>query len=337
MSGSIRGPSGAAGPLPLPGPDPAPARAPSLAEQLLARRDRAEVARLGDVDPARLVAGATPEQRADLVDLLQRGHTGKQAERAIRNILRSTPVDERDLVLRRIDLGNDEYTVDKLVNDDIDNPGIRRDVANLVVESRLREATKGRTELGVVTDFDDTLVPQLDDRYRSRGVIPGMATLLKELEVGPQGRGRSGDIHLVTARPPGFGNPAEKLAGKGFPAVTVNRGNLFSVAFDIGGEKARDIARIIALNPKQKFVFFGDNAQQDAKAYAKVLRDHPDNVAAALVRRVDGKVKRDEKDYPGVTFFSGDGADAAKILFDRKVITADQYARVAEAARRERG
>lgn len=46
------------------------------------------------------------------------------------------------------------------------------------------------------------------------------------------------------------------------------------------------VMRVIAAFPDQKFVFFGDNSQQDPKIYATIAAKYPEKVAAVYIRNV---------------------------------------------------
>jgi phosphatidate phosphatase APP1 len=46
------------------------------------------------------------------------------------------------------------------------------------------------------------------------------------------------------------------------------------------------VMRIIAAFPNQKFVFFGDNSQQDPNIYATIAEGHPEQVEAVYIRNI---------------------------------------------------
>jgi phosphatidate phosphatase APP1 len=46
------------------------------------------------------------------------------------------------------------------------------------------------------------------------------------------------------------------------------------------------VMRVIAAFPNQKFVFFGDNSQQDPSIYASIVERHPEQVEAVYIRNI---------------------------------------------------
>ena len=46
------------------------------------------------------------------------------------------------------------------------------------------------------------------------------------------------------------------------------------------------VMRILDAFPNQKFVFFGDNSQQDPKIYATIVEKYPKNIEAVYIRNI---------------------------------------------------
>lgn len=46
------------------------------------------------------------------------------------------------------------------------------------------------------------------------------------------------------------------------------------------------VMRILDAFPNQKFIFFGDNSQQDPMIYAKIVEKYPDNIEAVYIRNI---------------------------------------------------
>lgn len=256
-------------------------------------------------DPARL-DGAGIEARAGIIDVLMRGSTGNREERAILEVLRRTPPLDRARLARRIDAGDDHYDLAKLVFDDIDDETRRREALALLREADEALESAGLLEIGVVSDIDDTAIPT-DFRPDGREAFADAAALYRSLESGPEGSGAPGDVHFVTGRPPLVAGEVRGLLRRaGMPAGTVDTGDLGGVIFGgvegIAREKVRDIERLLALHPRQRFVFLGDDRQRDPEVYREIARRFPDRVEAIYIHRAGGSSRRPEE-FPGAVFF----------------------------------
>lgn len=55
------------------------------------------------------------------------------------------------------------------------------------------------------------------------------------------------------------------------------------------------VMRILDAFPNQKFVFFGDNSQQDPAIYTAIVEKHPENIAAVYIRNIRKEKERETK------------------------------------------
>jgi len=211
-------------------------------------------------------------------DDLQRGPTTLSDEREIVRLLESMTSAERRLVLRRIDANSDYHDLDELVFHDVDDPALRQRLLATIAEAGSRE-----TELAIISDYDDTVVPHKDRRWGE--AFPGAKELYAALE-----GDEPGDVHYVTARPSiATSNVKEHVAERGLPAGTLEEGSLdrwFWKGLDgARDEKIEDIERLLQLHPGQRFVLIGDDSQRDPEVYATIRERHPDRVAEVIIRR----------------------------------------------------
>ena len=306
--------------------DPAPpvrdaTTAPFLAP--LQRKDRGALAKLADGTPGAF-ALATDEEIATVVDMLQRGGTGGREERGIVALLEGRSDLSRAQILRLIDQGRDKYDLGHLVYDDVDDPGRRARLLQLIQQAGQAQSDAGTHELGIISDIDDTVAP-----LGSADHFPGAGALYKALEDGPSGRGQAGDIHYVTARPPlVMGDVYGRLDRAGVPVGTIDAGDLGQAIFrgedGYEDEKVADIERLLSLHPGQRFVLIGDDTQRDAEVYRRILATHPDRIAGVFIHQVEGG-EPDTTRYPPDRFaFFDDYERAAGIMAQRGLIAAER-------------
>ncbi|SES28033.1 App1 family protein [Pedobacter rhizosphaerae] len=55
------------------------------------------------------------------------------------------------------------------------------------------------------------------------------------------------------------------------------------------------VMRILDAFPNQKFVFFGDNSQQDPAIYTAIVEKHPENITAVYIRNIRKEKERETK------------------------------------------
>ncbi len=260
--------------------------------KLIARKDEAALCRIADQEPGRL-AGATWQQCWAVVDLLQCGPTGPAEERGIRNVLAGAGVADRAAILKRIDQNPDHHDVEELVYHDIDDPAVRAEVKALIDETAALSKP-----LGVISDFDDTVVPHYDKRYGKE--FPGARDFYSEL----LSQGAGGNVHWVTARPELVaGGVRGKLEKRGMPKGALETGSLSKLVFEgepgIYAEKVSDIRKIMELHPGQRFVLIGDDSQQDPHVYAAIQKEFPQQVAAVFIRRTG---RADSPELPAIQY-----------------------------------
>ncbi len=194
--------------------------------------------------------------------------------------------------------------------------------------------------LGIVSDIDDTVMVTALPRpflaawntfvldEHARRPVPGMAVLLERLIREHRG---SPVIYLST----GAWNVAptlDRFMGRHlYPAGTMlltDWGPTHDRLFRSGQEHKRDsLARLAREFPKIRWVLIGDDGQHDEALYREFLTEHPDNVAAVVIRQLSapeavlagGRRHRDDESSStdGVPWVWGpDGARLAEQLAD---------------------
>lgn len=142
--------------------------------------------------------------------------------------------------------------------------------------------------LTVVSDFDDTALPQKAPRYQ----FAGMSQLFEEVDQALGGT--PGQLHFVTARPKLIASSLPmRLAEKGFGEVQIHHGRLMSILTmglldGIQDGKMKNLEKLAERYPETRFVLFGDTVQRDPEAYREFMNKYPDRVAAVIIRAVDG-------------------------------------------------
>lgn len=175
--------------------------------------------------------GPDPVPIATRVTHLMHGGTGEREERAILDQL--APLDPATLakVFRLIDQGSDEYDLDHLVYQDVDDAGRRARLLALLAVAGAAEAEAGTLEIAVISEIDDTAAPH-HSRQGTKDYFYGAGTLYQVLERGPCGEGQAGDLHYVTARPPlVLGDARSRLERAGMPDGTLDDGDLGQAIF----------------------------------------------------------------------------------------------------------
>src|SRR5687767_8370629 len=141
----------------------------------------------------------TIANRAALISALQRGPTTKPDEEVIRDVIVGTRGAALTELKNAIDAGCEHRDLAQLVFSDLDKQRLREEVlAHISTEA----ASLPQRDLKVLTDIDDTIYANLKDRrYPKKTVYPGVRAFYDELDHGPDGEGRIGDVVFVTARP----------------------------------------------------------------------------------------------------------------------------------------
>ncbi len=157
--------------------------------------------------------------------------------------------------------------------------------------------------LGVISDFDDTLVvSEVTDRSRllshtllenplQRTAVPGMAAFFRSI-VARSPLPEAAPVVYLTA------SPRQLLPGvrlflehNGFPpgpviAKKVSDGAERDPLLDQERYKLERIERILADFPATRFVLVGDDGERDPEIYRTVRERHPERVEAVYIRRV---------------------------------------------------
>lgn len=156
-----------------------------------------------------------------------------------------------------------------------------------------------RAELGVISDIDDTILitalPRplvaawnsfvLDEHARS--ATPGMAVMLDHLVSEHPG---SPVVYLSTgawnAAPALSRFLARNLYPMG-PLLLTDWGPTHDRWFRSGRQhKERELRRLAREFPRVRWVLIGDDGQHDEAIYHEFATEHPDNVAAVLIRQL---------------------------------------------------
>lgn len=184
------------------------------------------------------------------------------------------------------------------------------------------------TEIGVISDLDDTLIPKADPEL-SLAPVPGIAKLYDILE--HRKSGRDGDVYYVTARVPDrVKDVPDYLAKYGVPGGPIETGTS-GAPFIARPEKVRDMEKTFGNTGAQRFVLFGDSTHVDADVQRDVLKKHPERVVAGIVLQVGDKTLEAAKGQYVVKSY----AEAAAVLWKLEVITKTEARSVMKAARDE--
>ena len=274
--------------------------------------------------------------RAAVIDAMQRGHTGKAEERAIRDIFLATHGADLAALKNAIDLGSDYHDLPQLIFHDIDDNGIR----NAIVQHIQREAarTPGGTRK-VMSDIDDTFYANYKDaRYPKKTVYPGVRQFYRELGRSPAGDPPEVGPVFITARPDVREGVVENLTQKtlrdhGIDTGVVLTGDLTHLVGNsaIADKKYENFNGYQQLYPENNFVFVGDSGQGDALLGDHLRAQNADRVDAAFIHDVNqpplGAADRARWAQKGVYFFDT-YVGAATAAFQHGLIDAGALRRV---------
>ncbi|MCC6807502.1 MAG: hypothetical protein IT381_08765 [Deltaproteobacteria bacterium] len=283
----------------------------------------------------------TVQQRADKITALQKGWTTHSDEKKIRDIILSTHGAELSTLKRLIDLGGESHDLVNLLNDDIDDAAIKKQI----VAHFYNEAV-ATGQVKVYSDIDDTFYSNLKDARFPKGTIyPGVRTFYRALDLGKGGNDATGDMLFLTARP-GIveDSTLDMLKQKGVAQASVLEGNLLDnlrlTEADrnsaIAATKVTNFMTHRALYPEYGSVFIGDSGQGDAIAGAEMLRRAPGSTKAVYIHNVTGldAAARAKLLSQGIVVFDS-YLDAAIDAFGRGLISRASLTNVAKAARAE--
>jgi hypothetical protein len=277
--------------------------------------------------------------RASLVTALQVGATHVEGERRIRDLFLGLRGRELTSFKNLLDAGGNHQDLEKLLFDDVDDPGIREEI--LVHICREADATPSG-ENKVLSDIDDTFYANLkDSRYPSRTVYPGVLAFYAELDRGPGIiPGREGDLTFVTARPMDALGVVENmtldtLRERGVPPPAVLSGSFAHLIGNsrIADKKFDNFQRYIRAFPEYGFVFVGDSGQGDVEFGDRMLAAAPHAVHAVFIHDVVATPEAARQEWRQKRIFFFDTyVGAAVEAFQVGVISQDGVARVARAA-----
>ncbi|MBN2474697.1 MAG: DUF2183 domain-containing protein [Pirellulales bacterium] len=164
----------------------------------------------------------------------------------------------------------------------------------------------GQTGLSIVSDIDDTIKhSQVTDRkalmrntfLKEYQAVPGMAELYRVAAE------RGAAFHYVSGSPWQLYRPLEELRGAaGFPA-----GSFHLKSFRLKDSsalalwKSQEATKLAAMGPilerfpKRKFILIGDSGEQDPEIYAKIAREHPEQIVAVFIRNLGDQAAGNER------------------------------------------
>ncbi|WP_394848768.1 App1 family protein [Pendulispora brunnea] len=207
--------------------------------------------------------------RAQLIDALQRGRTGRAEESFVRDIFVATTGDALSALKDAIDDGANYRDLHQLVYRDIDDAAVR---AEILAHFRTTTATPTARRFKVLSDIDDTFYANWKDaRYPKKTVYPGVIAFYEAL---------GGGLVFVSARPgdrAGFVENAAiaTLRARGIAKCTVLCGSFSHLIGNdrIAAKKYENFIEFRALYPHHRFVFVGDSGQGDIAFGEMLLAD----------------------------------------------------------------
>lgn len=174
--------------------------------------------------------------------------------------------------------------------------------------------------MGVISDIDDTIKHSKVLSYRAmieHGFYKyyepesGMINLYYHMRRSLQTMltAPSGDItwskpvfFYLSASPWQLVEPVSEFIKRFFPSgelllnhIKLNSFSGLRALASVANYKRDNVARILSKFPKRRFILIGDSGQKDPEAYAQVYRDHPDQVACIMIRKVEGTNARVER------------------------------------------
>ena len=166
----------------------------------------------------------------------------------------------------------------------------------------------GPEGLSIVSDIDDTIKhTQMRDRRqmllntfaRPFTAVPGMADWYAQIamaaQTGSEAEPTPAAFHFVSSSPWALATALEGfLRDFAFPAgslhvraFSLQPQSLMSKSASLAHKQAT-IERLLADQPKRRFVLIGDSGEQDPEIYGAIARRHRDRIAAIFVRDVTG-------------------------------------------------
>ena len=208
----------------------------------------------------------------------------------------------------------------------------------------------------VVTDIDDTVLKTyitsplklralyhtLVDNAHTRLPFAGAAELFAGLHEGPEPGGDAANPVFYLSRSPwNLYRMLERfLDGRGFPRgpIFLRDVGLRAAGIPAEGHKRGTLLRLLSDFPRLRFVLVGDSGERDADIYRQVESEHPDRVAAVVIRNVKNnanaqRIRRmfERRETPPKYFLVRDSAEAAERLRALGLLSEAQVASVAAA------
>ncbi|WP_394838237.1 App1 family protein [Pendulispora rubella] len=213
------------------------------------------------------LAALNVAERAQLIDALQRGRTGRDEEQFVRDIFIATTGDALGALKDAIDDGSSYRDLHQLLYRDIDDAAVR---AAILAHFRTTAGeAPAAPSFKVLSDIDDTFYANWKDtRYPKKTVYPGVVAFYEAL---------GGGLVFVSARPgdrTGFVENAAiaSLRARGIAKCTVLCGSFSHLLGNdrIAAKKYENFVEFRALYPHHRFVFVGDSGQGDI-AFGEML------------------------------------------------------------------
>ena len=265
-----------------------------------------------------LVVGHTGYANSEMVRVLARvvhapardEDTSRSDQQAFRRGWRSFVTAEVPRTEVTVTLGDQVHTVRTDRSGTIDarlpNPGWEPGWHEVELSSTRGEPTTARilvidddTELGIVSDIDDTVLRTLLPRplvaayntfvlpEHARSAVPGMAVLYSEIVRAHPG---TPTVYLSTGAWNVAGLLRRFLAGHGYPdgpLLLTDWGPTNTGWFRSGRDHKRSALRSLAADfPGIRWLLVGDDGQHDPAIYGEFAREHPGNVRAIAIREL---------------------------------------------------
>ncbi len=275
------------------------------------------------------------ESRYALVSALHQDLASSGDDRAVRDVFLGTRGTQLTALKNLVDAEGGSRDLVQLVFRDLGDAKAR---AAILAHFAQEAASLPRRELKILSDVEDTFGPgPRERRYPHGSPYPGVRQLYLELDRGPQGSGRPGDLVLLTPAPNDRFTLMEEGTLRGLERYGVKSTVVGADAgFDGSKEDAargtlQSFARLQALYPEYGLVFIGDNGEGDLSAAAGMQGSR-----AALIHDVVGmpEAERQALQKQGIVVFDT-FIDAARECYARGLISKQGLANIVQMAEAE--
>lgn len=249
--------------------------------------------------------------RAAVIHALQTGHTGRRAERLVRDLFCEVRGEQLTMLKNLIDASPDHNDLEELVYADIDSRSIRAEIlAHIAAEA----ATVSEPEAKVLSDIDDTVICSLHDRRFPKGITyPGVLALWEALDQGPHANPRTlGDLAFLTARPADLLGWVEDRTRRRLRASGVGKSSMLTGSVlhllthgGMANKKIKNVRHYHQLYPEYRLVFIGDSGQGDVLVGRHLRDEFAGTVDAVLIHDVinTDEATRAEYGSQGIVLF----------------------------------